>query len=302
MTPTSPLRGLPMLSVLALLGCQHATAPAPATPTSTTTALRCPDGMVLIAAGEVEAGDDPRRSFDPRLRQRERVERAFCIERTEVSVEAYRRCVADRACTEPVPHLNADGNGDRLCNWGRPGAEGHPVNCVNVWQARMYCAWSGGDRARRLPHELEWELAARGATGRTFPWGEDAGDGSRANFCGAECERFMHGAGFPAVTALPGWTDSAEMTAPVDAFSEGATPEGVLNLAGNVGEFVDASFQGRQSVNAVIPGPAEGFSAIVRGGSMLTTQPRSIRAAARTREVPTGYSAGVGLRCAVDAR
>jgi len=257
--------------------------------------------MAFIAAGEFEVGDDPRASFDPVPRRRERVARGFCVERTEVPVEAFRRCVAAGACTPPVAFVNSTGDSRRLCNWDRPDAERHPVNCVTTQQARAYCGWTahpGGPR--RLPRETEWEFAARGTGGRTFAWGDDAGPPYRANLCGAECEAFAHSIDMPAIVALPGWTDPFPVTAPVDALPEGATPEGVLNLTGNVSEWVDDVFEGRQTINTVLMPSATGGQAMARGGSFHTREPRSARAMARLREVPTGNSPLIGFRCARD--
>ncbi len=187
----------------------------------------CPEGMAFIPAGEFDIGDDVRRSHDPLPRRRAQVERGFCVERAEVSVEAFRRCVAAGVCAQPVAFVNTTGDSRRLCNWNRPDAERHPVNCVIHAQARAYCGWTahpGGPR--RLPREVEWEFAARGTAGRGFAWGDEPGPAVRANFCGAECETFAHGIDIPEVVALPGWTDPFPMTAPVDALPRGGDTRG----------------------------------------------------------------------------
>lgn len=285
--------------LLSLAGCHRtpggATTPRPA-------ARGCPEGMAFIPAGEFDIGDDVRRSHDPVPRRRARVERGFCVERAEVSVGAFRRCVAAGVCAQPVAFVNTTGDSRRLCNWNRPDAERHPVNCVIHAQARAYCGWMahpGGPR--RLPREVEWEFAARGTAGRGFAWGDEPGPAVRANFCGAECETFAHGIDIPEIVALPGWTDPFPTTAPVDALPEGATPEGVLNLTGNVSEWVDDAFEGRQTLASVLMPSEPGHQRIARGGSFYTREPRSTLATARIREVPTSDAPWIGFRCARDA-
>lgn len=89
----------------------------------------------------------------------------------------------------------------------------HPVVLVSREDASAYCSWRGGQEGRqlRLPSELEWEAACRGAPGRTYPWGDEW----RAAFAQIE----------------------ATGTASVWAHPDGATPEGVLEMAGNVFEW-----------------------------------------------------------------
>lgn len=305
------LRGLPWaLSVLAPLGCHGGAASAPtATVGAATTAggvtanARCPADMVLVAAGEFTMGTDRRTSMDAAEPHRELVARAYCVERTEVSVAAYRRCTAAGACPEPEPFLDQHGDARILCNWNRPGADQHPVNCVTWAKAQAYCAWSGHDGgARRLLTDVEWEFAARGSAGRTYAWGDELSGGERGNLCGAECAEHLHTLDFPAITALSGWTDRSPLTSPVDAHPEGATPEGVLNLTGNVGEWVAGRYHGGASPYGELEASESGEVGLIRGGSFMTMEMRSVHAAARRREILTSYEASAGLRCARDAR
>lgn len=289
---------LPSLVLLSFVGCHHAPSGATTPPPS---ARGCPEGMAFIPPGEFEVGDDVQRSYDPVPRRRARVERGFCVERTEVSVEAFRRCVAAGACSPPVAFVPSMGDGRRLCNWDRPDAERHPINCVVHDQARAYCGWAahpGGPR--RLPRETEWEFAARGTAGRVYAWGDALGPPARANLCGSECETFAHSIDMPAIQALPGWTDPFPVTAPVDAFPEGATPEGVLNLTGNVSEWVDDAFEGRQTLHSVLMPNELGHQRYARGGSFHTREVRSTPAMARIHEVPTSNNPWIGFRCARD--
>jgi formylglycine-generating enzyme required for sulfatase activity len=129
---------------------------------------------------------------------------AFEIDRTEVTVAAYRQCVQQGECSRP----NTGGE----CNYDRNEREEHPVNCIDWQQAWAYCRWAG----KRLPREAEWEKAARGPDGWKYPWGNQW-DAQRVN-------------GF-------GDADGYPSTAPVEAFPPGASPYGALNMAGNVWEW-----------------------------------------------------------------
>ena len=95
------------------------------------------------------------------------------------------------------------------------GFENHPVVEVSWFGAAAYCGWAG----KRLPTEAEWEKSARGTDGRKFPWGNEPPDRTRAHFTG-------------------GWNDLR----PVGGFPKGASPYGVLDLAGNGWEWVSSAY------------------------------------------------------------
>ena len=142
---------------------------------------------------------------------------AFEIDRTEVTVAAYRKCVTAGACSSAEP--STDGRGTvQGCNWNS-GRENHPVNCVDWSQASAYCKWAGG----RLPTEAEWEKAARGTDGRKYPWGNTDVRKSRAY-------GNVH---------LNASGDLRE-TMPVGSYPAGASPYGALDMIGNVTEWVES--------------------------------------------------------------
>lgn len=206
--------------------------------------------------------------------RRELLISSFAIDRTEVTRVAYARCVADGACRPPrsVPQL--------------PGFDADDVPVVGIsWEdARRYCEHVGG----RLPTEAEWERAARGAPGRFYPWG-DTWNPRLAN----------HGRALDRVAG----DDGFETLAPVGSYPSGATPEGLVDMAGNAAEWVFDPFVADAYENSVRVDPvARGASGVrvVRGGSFLA-MPYQLRTASRRVEAESDTFADVGFRCAYDA-
>lgn len=141
----------------------------------------------------------------------------------------------------------------------------HPVTLVPAAHAERYCAWAGerhGLRGR-LPTAAEWALAAGGADGRTYPWG-DAYDPRRLNDA----------------SAGPG------TTTPVGAYPDGASPYGVLDMAGNVFEWTATA------------GDRPG-SRIVKGGSYASA-PEESRIDASVVLPEAMVHPRVGFRCVYD--
>ena len=151
---------------------------------------------------------------------------SFRMTKTEVTVEAYQACVAAGAC-EPPRRISP------YCTWGRAGFERHPINCVSWTQARDYCAWIGG----RLPSEAEWEYAARGDTGREYVWGNEPPEriGRKVGNFADDTARQVN----TSWMVVPGYSDGYAETAPVGRFPAGRSPFGVLDMAGNVAEWVE---------------------------------------------------------------
>lgn len=200
---------------------------------------------------------------------------AFGLDRTEVTQEAYARCVTVGVCTSPLI-----GTSD-----ARLAGATLPVVGVSHRDARQYCAFVGG----RLPTEAEWERAARGATRtRSFPWGS-GWDGRLAN----------HGR-----LARPVRTtdDGYAFLAPVGSYPDGASRFGVLDLAGNVTEWVADWFDHAYYANSprVDPrGPAGGSLRVTRGGS-FNSPSYALRAAFRGVAPEGTRDVELGFRCAFD--
>ncbi|MBI2961868.1 MAG: formylglycine-generating enzyme family protein [Betaproteobacteria bacterium] len=165
--------------------------------------------------------------------------------------------------------------------WRRPqgpesslhGLDRHPVVQVSARDAAAYCAWRG----LRLPTEEEWEFAARGTDGRSYPWGNEppAQMGERrANFGSERC-------------CAPDASDGFERTAPVESYALGTSPFGLADMAGNVWEWTSAAYSGRSGQVAL------------RGGGW-GNDPYGLRASYRHGNPPDIGLDMVGFRCAGD--
>jgi formylglycine-generating enzyme required for sulfatase activity len=127
----------------------------------------------------------------------------FWMMRTPVTNALWRAAVLAGAVSEPI-YTDAYDDAAKAQ---------HPVVYVTREDARAYAAWVAG----RLPRDAEWTHAAQGDDGRTYPWGDTPPDATRANYR----ETGPHD------------------TTPVGSYPAGASPYGLLDMAGNVWEWVD---------------------------------------------------------------
>lgn len=156
----------------------------------------------------------------------------------------------------------------------------HPVVNVDWFDAAAYCAWAG----RRLPTETEWERAARGTSGRRFPWGNTEPTRTLANY-------------------LNQWRNGAGLE-PVGSHPQGASQEGVQDLQGNVWEWVADWYDLHSYAKGPTrnpKGPAEGTLKVVRGSGWESEAPL-LRSAHRLSSDPMNRNHSLGFRCAADAR
>jgi len=155
--------------------------------------------------------------------------------------------------------------------WDPNGHPDYPVVGVNWQQAREYCGWAG----MRLCTEAEWENAARGTDDRRFPWGNEMADCNYAAICGMQ---------------------------PVGSKPAGASPYGVLDMAGNALEWVEdwyswSYYSDQCSSGCVNPqGPAEGIHRSQRGG-WFACSPMDVRAFSRGADPPEDSGNYTGFRC-----
>ncbi|MCE1255601.1 MAG: formylglycine-generating enzyme family protein, partial [Anaerolineae bacterium] len=208
---------------------------------------------------------------------------SFWIDRTEVTNRQYRLCVAAGACRPPLQN-NSWSHPDYFNN---SEFDHFPVIYVSWFDARDYCTWAG----RRLPGEAEWEKAARGADGRLYPWGNGTVSGLRANFADKN---------FPYKYAYDREDDGYKDIAPVGSYPAGASPYGVMDLAGNVHEWVSSLFKpypyiagdGREDANQT-------GERVVRGNA-LDSDITLLRSAGRSSLPPDKRYDYLGFRCAGD--
>ncbi|AUB81110.1 hypothetical protein THSYN_09175 [Candidatus Thiodictyon syntrophicum] len=227
----------------------------------------------------------------------------FAIARFPVTVAEFAEFLAEE---DPDPGWWRAGGADEPVephDWEDQQAHpSRPVVGVSWYQAMAFCAWltdrlarpqgAKGDpllpegRVVSLPSEAQWEYAARGGPGRRYPWGEEAPAARRANFDDT-------GVGDPS---------------PVGVFPAGATPEGVLDLAGNVLEWCldadDDGFYDRCQAQGVVIDPLAqgdgGSSRVLRGGAFVI-RAWSLRSSFRFRFEPRNRDPLVGFRCVLAA-
>ncbi|HNR95910.1 MAG TPA: SUMF1/EgtB/PvdO family nonheme iron enzyme [Anaerolineae bacterium] len=218
----------------------------------------------------------------------------YWIGQTEVTNAEYRRFV-EAGGYKDSQYWSSDGWAWRSNNdirqpefWDDPAYNGdsYPVVGVSWFEAEAYTKWVGA----RLPTEAEWEKAARGTDGRTYPWGNEW-DGERLNYCDSSC-RFD----WKDVTV----NDRYAIAAPPGTYPGGASPYGGLDMAGNVWEWVRDWYDGSYYANSPPrnpTGPSYGQAKILRGGSWINS-PAYVRCAIRYWFVPDSRYFYVGFRVA----
>ena len=242
-------------------------APPAQAPVSTPTA---PEGMVYVPAGEFVRGTNNSDSSD--FNQRDNVPlnsndarpqhssstKAFFIDKTEVTNAQYKKFVDETGYAAP-PHWKDGKFTDAEANF--------PVRFVNWYEATAFAKWAG----KRLPTEAEWEKAARGTDGRTFPWGND-------------------------------WRgDVTDGGGPVEVgkFPNGASPYGALDMTGNVLEWTASWFEAYPKA----PTKQADFGQklkVARGGNWYNTQGYG-QTWYRSVNRPQSRVMWLGFRCAKDA-
>lgn len=229
--------------------------------------------MVLIPAGAFQMGCDPNNSAESCQDNEKPLHTVtldtYYIDKYEVTNGLYQACVESGGCTRPS---NTKSN-TRSSYYNRAEFADYPVIYVSWEQARKYCAWRGA----RLPTEAEWEKAARGDQDtRMYPWGNQAADCERANFTGCIND-----------------------TEKVGSYPKGASPYGVLDMAGNVLEWVNDWYDSGYyyiSPSYNPPGPEAGQFRVLRGGGWNGDR-YLIRSAYRCHYSPGDLYYVIGFRC-----
>ena len=228
--------------------------------------------MVLVPAGPFQMGCSP---DDTQCVNAEKplhtvILDAYVFDINQVTNARYAACVEAGSCAPPqVPSSMT-----QMDYYGNPTYSNFPVINVDWFQAYTFCVWDG----KRLPTEAEWEKAARGDSDtRIHPWGNAAPDSTLLNY-----------------------NLNVGDTTAVGAYPTGASPYGVMDMSGNVYEWVRDFFQVNYywfSPSANPLGPSNGTDIVVRGGSYLSFD-AGVRASSREGVAPDLSMDFLGFRCA----
>jgi len=190
--------------------------------------------------------------------------KSFYIDKYEIRYSDYKKFLAS------TDHR-------RLPEWADefiPGDD-YPVVGVSWYDADAYCSW----KKKRLPTQDEWEFAARGKTMRNYPWGNRLPDGKTGNFADITSDTPWRNTSY---------NDGYKYLAPVNSYPQGATPEGIYNLGGNVREWTASVNKAKEA-------------AITKGGSFRNAFDDMLSADQRPYKLDTtDYT--LGFRCACDEK
>ncbi len=246
--------------------------------------LKIPKDMVLIPAGAFVMGSDEEelntvyaenekagfsygKNWFSHEKPKHKVELdAYFIDKYEVTNAQYKKCVSEGKCKKPYD-----------TTWyNDAGKQNHPVVYVDWFMSDTFCKWSG----KRLPTEAEWEKASRGENGNIWPWGNEF-----------DCKKSCN-------SVSPCNQNS---TRKVGSFSSDVSSYGVVDMAGNVWEWVSDWYDKNYYKNSPEKnpkGPSNGQTKVLRGGSWGDDNPVIFRGADRIRLVPSVGGDSGGFRCA----
>lgn len=217
-----------------------------------------PAGMVFIPGGTFTMGNNSSDEDSEKPEHEVKVE-PFYIDQYELTNEQYYEFI--KATKHPTPTSWSDGKFP-------PGEDKYPVVNISWADAGIYAKWAG----KRLPTEVEWEYSARGTDKRLYPWGNEFS---------------------------PRNTNSKETAknyaVPIGSYPSGASPFGVLDLAGNVAEWTSSDYQPYPNSKTT---PQKGFK-IIRGGSFFFDKTLAM-VTTRFTEKPDVTKQFLGFRCAKD--
>jgi len=261
--------------------------------------------MVYVPAGEFTMGSPDGVGNSDEHPQHQVYLDAYWIDQTEVTNVMFAKFI-----TETNYQTDAEILGESRvfagsvretiigANWKHPqgsnsnldGIDDHPVVQVSWNDASAYCEWA----ERTLPTEAQWEKAARGVNGLTYPWGEEKAAGNLANLADSNLN---------VPWAENQISDGYQFSAPVGSYEDGKSPYGAYDMAGNVWEWVadwydETYYQNRVLVD--MQGPSSGEFRVLRGGSWYLHS-SEIRTAIRGFNSPSKSGNYIGFRCAMSA-
>jgi len=192
----------------------------------------------------------------------------FYMDKFEVTNKLYLACV-DAGICDPPKELSTYSRPDYF---GKPEYDNYPVVFVDWFMAKAYCEW----REARLPTEAEWEKAARGPEGNTYPWG-DGIDNTRASYDG-----------------------NVKDSMPVGSYEDGKSTYGVYDLAGNVWEWVNSKYASYpyEAADGREDPENDGNTARIYRGGAWNNDANMLRSSYRTAYNPFDTTHNKGFRCA----
>ena len=226
--------------------------------------------MALIPGGEFLMGIEGRSSLADKLPDAYPAHKVyldpFYIDKYEVTNSQYKRFVQEKSAKSPLFSNDPNFNGPN-----------QPVVGIRHGDASFYAWWAG----KRLPTEAEWEKAARGSKALIYPWGNE--------FASSNCNAYPNG---------------INRTVDVDRYPEGASPYGVMNMAGNAAEWIADYYDRDYYKNSPMKnprGPSEERNArVVRGGD-FKSDPLEVSAVMRDQAGEYSTFPNLGFRCVVSA-
>ena len=224
--------------------------------------------MVEIPAGEFAMGLDGMQALEDERPKHQVWLPAFSIDIHEVTTAQYASFLAasDRLPPWQWDTIDLAKHHDR------------PVIGVDWSDADAYCRWRG----KRLPTEAEWEKSARGADGRSYPWGNHSPTKEMANF--ALGARFSY----------------SQVLMPAQSYERGKSPYGLYHMAGNVWEWVQDWYGAdyyKVSPEQNPQGPEQGQFKVLRGGSW-SDLPKYLLTYGRFKLTSGTKNSYTGFRCA----
>lgn len=265
-TPAPPVSSPTSAAVQATApAATRAATPTESPPTATVASPQAPSGgeMIAIPGATFRMGSD---DGDPDERPAHEVTVAsFKIDRFEVTNALFE---AFAGATGYQTGNEKNGKPQTWRSHATAETANNPVVMVSWSDAAAYCQWAG----KRLPTEAEWEFAARGTDGRTYPWGNEY-DPSKFNGKASGIRGTVHVGSYPA----------------------GASASGADDMAGNVWEWTADWYQ------AYPGGAASSFFGekfrVTRGGGWFD-EGKQVRAANRSSADPAAANDDLGFRCA----
>lgn len=244
--------------------------------------------MALIPEGEFTMGSEA--GFPDEMPVHPVWVDAFYLDLLEVTNGQYLDCVEAGACDPPRREDCCTESPGTYVKWpeyfGNPEFDAHPVIFITWFDAYDFCTWRGA----RLATEAEWEKASRGTDARTYPWGNEEPTPDLLNFLWPEGDF---------ESQRPRYS-----TAPVGSYPLGASPYGVLDLAGNVYEWLWDRYEARYYERTPYDnptGPQHGDYRLTRGGSFWNQAFRNRSANRNNAYIPaSSYHFDGGVRCALD--